>query len=145
MATDEVHQSLLRFPLGQTNLEPQKWPFEKPAPALSLEGGTGWPTCGFCCPRCKKTVRDANFLHLRPQNLHVGPPFSPVGRTFLHLGPQNLHVGPPFSPVGRTVYYFTVLLFHFHTISFPLSSRQEVFACRPAIFTGRPDRYYFTA
>ena len=36
-------------------------------------------------------------------------------RRFLHLGPQ-------FSPVGRSVYYFT--------ISFPLGSRQEVFASR---------------
>ena len=59
------------------------------------------------------------FLHLGPQKLHVGLPFSPVGRTvyyftisfplgsrvqgrrFLHLGPQNLHVSLPFSPVGR--------------------------------------------
>ena len=110
---------------------------------------------------------------------------------FLHLGPQNLHVGPPFSLVGRSVYGVTILQLnyfistgfqaggfcilghktgmsarHFHrsagpsifyyftfTISFPLGSRQEVFAswaarpaCRPAIFTGRPDRllfYYF--
>ena len=84
-------------------------------------------------------------MHLGPQNLNVGPPFSPVGRTvyyftislfhfhwvpgrrFLHLGPQNLNVGPPFSPVGRTVYYFSISLFQF-----PLGSRQEVFASRAA-------------
>ena len=66
------------------------------------------------------------------------------GRRFLHLGPQNLHVGPAFSPVGRTVYYSTVLLFSYFTIAFPLGSRQEVLAswaakpaCRPATFTGR--------
>ena len=79
--------------------------------------GTGWPTCRFRCPRCKKAVRDAKFSHLAPQNLHVGSPFSPVGRPFLHLGSRNLNVEPPFSLVGRTVYYFT--------ISFPLGSRQR--------------------
>ena len=26
--------------------------------------GTGCSTCRFCCPRCKKAVRDAKFLHL---------------------------------------------------------------------------------
>ena len=46
------------------------------------------------------------------------------------------------------------LLFCYFTISFPVGSRQKVFAsraakpaCRPAMFTGRPDRllfYYFT-
>ena len=39
-----------------------------------------------------------------------------VGRPFLHVGPQNLNVGPPFSPVGQTVYYFTILLFYFHWV-----------------------------
>ena len=32
-------------------------------------------------------------------------------RFFLHLGPQNSHVGPPFSPIGRTV---NILLFYFY-------------------------------
>ena len=91
-------------------------------PFSSLLAGTGWPTCRSCCPRCKKTVRDAKILHLG--------------------APPPLHVGAPFSPVGQTVYCFT--------ISFPLGSRQERFtsraatpACRPAIFTGRPDRLLF--
>ena len=61
------------------------------------------------------------------------------GRRLLYLGPQNLHVGPPFSPVGRAVYYFTLSLFYsfnyYFTIllfHFPLGSRQEVFASRAA-------------
>ena len=120
--------------------------------------GVGWPTCRSCCLRCKKAVQDAKFSHLGPQNLNVGPQFSPVGRAVyyfhcftisfplgsrpenLHLGPQNLNVGPRFSPVGRAVYYF-----YYFTISFPLGSRQEIFAsrvaqpeCRTTIFTGRP-------
>ena len=58
------------------------------------------------------------------------------GRRFLHLGPQNLHVGPPFSPVGRAIYYFTI--FNYFTISFPFGSKQEVFASRAANPTRPP-------
>ena len=97
-------------------------------------------------------------LHLGPQNLHVGPSFSPLGRAVyystisfplgssqgvLHLGPQNLHVGPSFSPVGRTVYYFT--------ISFPLGSSQGVLHLSPQNLNVGPSFspvgrtvYYFT-
>ena len=102
--------------------------------------GTGWQTCRFCCPRCKKAVRDAKFSHLA---------FSPVGRPLLHLGSRNLNVGPQFSPVGRTVYHFTVLLFHFHWVPGRgfFASRVAKPECRTTIFTGRPDRllsYYFS-
>ena len=45
----------------------------------------------------------------------------------LHLGPQNLHVGASFSSVGRTFF----------------ESRAAKPACRPAIFTSRPDRLLF--
>ena len=58
-------------------------------------------------------VPGSRFLHLGPQNLHVGLPFSLVGWTFLNLEQQSLHVDPPFSPVGRTVYCFT---FYFHSV-----------------------------
>ena len=70
------------------------------------------------------------------------------GKWFLHLEPPPLHVGPPFSPVGRTVYYFFLICrlaiftgrpgrlvlycFYYFTFSFPLGSRLEVFACTSA-------------
>ena len=96
-------------------------------------------------PECRTTITGRRgrllFYYF---NFHWVP-----GRRFLHLGPQNLNVGPPFSPGGRRR-----LLFYYFTISFPLGSRQEVFAsraakpeCRTTSFTGRPDRllfYYFT-
>ena len=57
------------------------------------------------------------------------------GRKFLHLGPQNLHVGPPFSPVGRAVCYLTFISIGFQAGSFCISGKKP--ECRPTI-------YYFT-
>ena len=99
-------------------------------------------------PECRTTISPVGgavyYFTISLFHFHWVP-----GRRFLHLAPQNLNVGPPFSPSGRRR-----LLFYYFTISFPLGSRQEVFAsraakpeCRTTIFTGRPDRllfYYFT-
>ena len=60
------------------------------------------------------------------------------GRKFLHLGPQNLHVGPPFSPVGRTVYCLTILLFHFHRVP----GRGFLHLGRQNLHVGPPFSYY---
>ena len=92
--------------------------------------GTGCSTCRFCCPRCKKAVRDAKFLHLGSRNLNVEPPFSPVGSRVA-------------KPECRTTIftsrcYFTTEVF---------ASRVAKPECRTTIFTDRPDRllfYYFT-
>ena len=92
---------------------------------------TGWPTCRFCCSRCKifaPACRTTIFTS-RPDRLTVyyftiSFPFGSRQRV-LHLGSRNVNVEPPFSPVGRTP--FTILLFHFHSVpgrAFCISGRE---------------------
>ena len=117
------------------------WHFLSPFAAARRE--LGGRHAGFAVRDARKAVRAAKFSHLGPQNLHVGPPFSPVVRPLLHVGSRNLNVGPPFSPGVRPFLHLLLakpecwttiftgrpdrLLFYYFTISCPLGSRQEVF------------------
>ena len=97
---------------------------------------------GFFCISGRQTCMTACHFHrsagpfaiLQFYNFTIS---FPLGSTqgFLHLGPQNLHVGPPFSPVGRTVCCFMILRFYyfisigFQARGFCISAARP--ACRP--------------
>ena len=99
---------------------------------ILLKGGTGWPTCRSCCPRCRKanysrcivcapraatpacgrfcisgrkTCMSARHFHRSagPFTISLFHFHYAPGRRFLHLEPQNLHVGSRFLHVGPPI------------------------------------------
>ena len=123
------------------NLGPQNPHAGPPLSPVTISFPLGFRKWDFASrtakPACRPTIltgRPECLLHFTILLFHFH--WVP-SRRFLHLGPQHLHVAPPFSPGGRTVYYFTWSFLHLGP---------QLLACRPVIFTCRPDRllfYYF--
>ena len=96
--------------------------------ALLGKSGTGCSTCRFCCPRCKKSVRDAKFFAFRVAK--------PECRTTIFTGRPAVFASRVAKPECRTTIFTGRPAVFASRVAKP-ECRTTIFTSRPAVFASR--------